>query len=696
MKRTGSGCAGRVCALLLLLLCWVQMLTPAANAAQTRQKIRVGFFAFDGYHTIDENGVRSGYGYEFLRMISRYLDVEYEYVGYERGWDDMLDMLAAGEIDLVTSARDTPERLEAFAFSKPIGTSSAMLTTRIDNQELVSMDYKSYDGIRIGVLEGNSRNQDLQEFAEEMGFSYTPVYFELHTELEQALQSGWVDAALTSSLRQIENERVLDYFAVEQFYAIVRKEDTELLEQLNYAIDQLDAVEGDWKNNLNNKYYFHWEERNLSFTQQEQELIRQYASGEKELVVSVCMDKKPYAYVENGVAKGILLDYFEKLAEYVGVPYTVVASADREEYIQWCENENVANVFLDGRFANDQQAEEKGKAITTPYVTMRMALLTRRDFDGQIDRLAVSDGQGLFGIEDGLAPDAERVRVESREDAMQAVLDGDADATFVYLYTAQQFVNQDERGLLTYTMLEEPTYDYHISFASNVDRALSGIFTKAIYAMPTGTFENIASEYTSYKAGDTDLFTWFKIYPGTGVAICGIVFLLCLFALLLFERQKVVRIEQKRAAELQTFADQAERANRAKSDFLANVSHDIRTPMNAIVGFANLMEHELDDQKRLQEHIQKIRFSSQHLLSLVNDVLDMSQIEANRITLSEEPICLTEQIQQVEQITRVDAVARAQTFEVRVQPFVHDQVEGDDVRLRQVLLNLLSNAVKYT
>lgn len=277
----------------ILIACLFLLNTAVYGAEEDtgRDKVRVGFFAFDGYHTIDEEGLRSGYGYDFLQMLSRYWDVEYEYIGYECSWEDMQEMLRNGEIDLVTSARITPERIQEFAFSKPIGTSSAMLTTRSTNETLISGDYKTYDGIRIGLLDGNSRNEDLKEFAEESNFSYVPVYYEMYTDLEQALMSGEVDAALTSSLRQVTDEHVLDYFAVEQFYTLVRKDDTELLNKLNYAIDQLDAVEGDWKNELNNKHYFHQEERNLVFTPEEEELIRQYAEGEKELVVSVCTDK---------------------------------------------------------------------------------------------------------------------------------------------------------------------------------------------------------------------------------------------------------------------------------------------------------------------------------------------------------------------------------------------------------------------
>lgn len=229
----------------IALLLFFSCVPVFASDLKERETVRVGFFGFDGYHTIDENGIRSGYGYEFLCMISRYWNVSFEYIGYENSWEDMAEMLRNGEIDIVTSARDTSERKKEFAFSKPIGTSSAMLTTRSDNFSIQSGIYSTYDGITIGLLKGNSRNDDLKEFAQENGFTYEPVYFEMYTDLEAALQEGQIDAALTSSLRETDEEHVLDYFSVEQFYAMVRKEDTQLLEQLDYAIDQLDAVEGD-------------------------------------------------------------------------------------------------------------------------------------------------------------------------------------------------------------------------------------------------------------------------------------------------------------------------------------------------------------------------------------------------------------------------------------------------------------------
>ncbi len=663
-------------------------LALCAEKSDARETLKVGFFAFDGYHMMDDEGNKSGYGYDFIRMISRYMNVDFEYIGYENSWDDMADMLENGEIDLVTSAQITPERAKNFAFSKPIGRSNVMLTVKSDNTEISENDYLTYNGMRIGLLDGNSRNEDLREYAEEHGFWYTPIYFEIHNDMEEALQNGSVDALLTSSLRKTSDERLLDAFATHDFYAMIRKDDAELLSKLNYAIEQLNATEGDWQNDLDNKYYTHENSKMLEFTDREKEIIRQYQNGEKKLLMSASHDRAPYSYSENGELKGIIPDYFKKLADYIGIPYEIYVPKSREEY-QQIRMDCLIDGSMDARIDSVKWVEDNSFSYSAPYTVMRLAMVTRRDFDGTINKLAVATAQGLFGLEKGIAPEAEQVDVPTREDAMKAVLNGKADAAVVYLYTAQQFVNNDERGLLTYTMLDEPTYEYHVAFTPNVSHELAGIFTKAIYSMPSSTFEEIAAQYTSYKAEDVTFSTWIKLYPIPAVLICFGLFLLCLFAVLFYEKRK-------RTIALQHLVEKADKANMAKSEFLANVSHDIRTPMNAIVGIANLMDCEKDISHKLREYIDKIRISSQHLLGIITDVLDMSKIESNEMVLSEDAMVLSEQIEQVNDIVCAQAMEREQKLNIHYHYIEHNHLLADSAHLRRVLINILSNAVKYT
>lgn len=178
--------------------------------------------------------------------MARYLDVEYDYVGYELGWKDMQRMLEDGEIDLLTSARKTPEREEIFDYSKPIGTNECMITVRSDNTNIIGQKYNTYDGLRVGLLKGNSRNNDFEKLADEKDFSYIPVYYEVFKDMEERLQNGEVDALVSSSMRTTNNERIIEKFEPQDFYAIVKKGNTELLDKINYAIDQINNAEGDW------------------------------------------------------------------------------------------------------------------------------------------------------------------------------------------------------------------------------------------------------------------------------------------------------------------------------------------------------------------------------------------------------------------------------------------------------------------
>lgn len=159
------------------------------------------------------------------------------------------------------------------------------------------------------------------------------------------------------------------------------------------------------------------------------------------------------------------------------------------------------------------------------------------------------------------------------------------------------------------------------------------------------------------------------------------------------EATKKAEVASERAEQAMV---EAQNASRAKTDFLANMSHDIRTPMNAIVGITSLMAHEKTNPEKLDTYIHKVQSSSKHLLSLINDVLDMSKIESGEVTLNMEHVNFAEQVNQIDSIVRPQLEERNQSFIVRVHEIFHEDLIGDSVRMRQVFINLLSNAIKYT
>lgn len=688
-------------AILMTMLLLTALLSLSASAAETvsqHERVRVGFFAMDGYHMMDEDGNRSGYGYDFLRLMARYWDVDYEYVGYDKSWEEMQQMLIDGEIDMVTSARRTPEREELFDFSRPIGTNNGILTVRSDNSTIVEGKYSTYDGMRVALLRGNSRNDEFAEYARTKGFTYKPVYFDSAEEIAEALQNGTVDAIVTSSLRKTNNERTLEKFGSSDFYVIVKKGNTELLNKINYAIDQMNAAEGSWKTTLYNKNYETTDTKNLEYTEEEKRIIAQY-SKENPLHVLCDPTRYPYSYTENGEVKGILPDYFRKIADYAGLSYEFLVPATRDEYIAYQSNKDAVNISIDARLDTDNYAETKEWGLTAPYITMRMARVTRRDFDGKINVVTTVNQSSSTSIEDVLAPGAEKLMCSTRQEMMEAVRNGKADAAFVYYRMAQAFVNSDTTGTMTYTLLEQPTFSYRMVVSSTENHALAGILTKAMYAMPDNLVEDLATQYTTYKATNLTLADMIRLHPVTAVAITVFISWMAVTMIIIVNRlrtrRKLQLAAQQKAKEMTVLAEQAQAASKAKSTFLSNMSHDIRTPMNAIIGFTNIALHQ-DSVPEMHNCLKKIEESSDHLLSLLNDVLDISRIESGKVEFSPVPANITAVTDSVIEIVKGMILNRELNFEVHREPLQNPYVMTEPVRIREILVNILNNAVKFT
>ena len=688
-------------AILMTMLLLTALLPLSASAAETvsqHERVRVGFFAMDGYHMMDEDGNRSGYGYDFLRLMARYWDVDYEYVGYDKSWDEMQRMLIDGEIDMVTSARRTPEREELFDFSRPIGTNNGILTVRSDNSTIVEGKYSTYDGMRVALLRGNSRNDEFAEYARTKGFTYKSVYFDSAEEIAEALQNGTVDAIVTSSLRKMNNERILEKFGSSDFYVIVKKGNAELLNKINYAIDQMNAAEGSWKTTLYNKNYETTDTKNLEYTEEERRIIAQY-SKENPLHVLCDPTRYPYSYTENGEVKGILPDYFRKIADYAGLSYEFLVPATRDEYIAYQSNKDAVNISIDARLDTDNYAETKEWGLTAPYITMRMARVTRRDFDGKINVVTTVNQTASTSIEDVLAPSAKKLMCSTRQEMMEAVRDGKADAAFVYYYMAQAFINSDTTGTMTYTLLEQPTFSYRMVVSSTENHALAGILTKAMYAMPDNLVEDLATQYTTYKATNLTLADMIRLHPVTAVAIIVFISWMAVTLIVILNRlqtrRKLQLAAQQKAKEMTVLAEQAQAASKAKSTFLSNMSHDIRTPMNSIIGFTNIALHQ-DSVPEMHNCLKKIEESSDHLLSLLNDVLDLSRIESGKVEFSPVPTNITAVTDSVIEIVKGMLLNRELNFEVHREPLQNPYVMTEPVRIREILVNILNNAVKFT
>lgn len=269
-----------VISLLYLLFC-CQLLPvtgyAAANTETTHRVVRVGLFPFEGYYQLDKQGHRTGYGYDLLQQMAQHTNWTYEYVDNIKTWDELQEMLADGRLDMLTSTQKTPENLLRFAFSStPISTSSTLFTVRAGNETFSAGNPATYNGTRIGMMRTSSHNQKFARFAAAKGFTYQPVYFDSLPELLQALQEGTViDAAVTSSLRPLHNEWIMEQFDPSPFFMMFRKDDTSLQTETDYALAQMDICSPNWRSELFHKYYAPDNGANLLLSAEERQYVTQ-------------------------------------------------------------------------------------------------------------------------------------------------------------------------------------------------------------------------------------------------------------------------------------------------------------------------------------------------------------------------------------------------------------------------------------
>ena len=685
------------CCTLFILLTTI---APAAGEpTHERRTVRVGVLAQDGLCQKDANGRLSGYTIDLWQMAKRYMDVKVEYVGYGKNWNELLQMLEHGELDILTNAQKSPEREQIFAFTKPTGVTSGLLNVRADNTKFIAGDYATYNGMRIGTFRKDRSYEIFKKWAQEKGFTYQTTFYDTSTELYAAFLRGEVEAIIANSFRKPENEHTLDMFYTNNIYGIVRKDDTQLLNEFNYALNQMNASEGDWVHKLLYKYVNDTNTVKISFSQREQELIRQYQSGEKKLVVGVWTDRAPLSYVENGKLKGILPDLFDKIMQKAGIPYTIKLPKDKADYEKMCLDGSV-DVIMDWRHDNIPLAEERDYALSKKYLDTRIVLLKRNTLKEQPHIFAVENTTRLSNVEDKLVDDANIFLTNNVDESIRAVAYGKADATYLYYYMALYYLNQGSYKNLVYEILDNPGPDVHIAFTAGVSHELSGIISKCISQISNEERTQIINKYTTFKPQNMDFITYITYNPQLTLLFFVFILAISLGFLLMYmrlhEKKRLLAQEQAYAVKQEQLAEAAQAANKSKTSFLFNMSHDIRTPMNAIIGFANLAQNAKCSTEQMHSYLSKILVASQHLLSLINDILEMSRIESGKITLEPAPTSWSEMLQELQTIMQEQIESKKQSFTISIAPLTHDYVMIDKLRMEQVLVNLVSNASKYT
>ena len=684
----------RLAVMILLATVLACLVAPAAALATTGEPVRVGYYENEVFQEgASEGAVKTGYAYEYYRKLSEYTGWEYEYVYGD--YADLYQMLLDGQIDLLAGLAYRDDRVSLLSYpNEPMGNETYSLV-RHDTDEDITIDSKTLAGRRIGVLD-SALKQALEAFLAEQDVQAEVVTFSDYKSLFAAFDQYEVDvmAAEGDGTYGRAHAEVLYAFGSSDYYLCVSKGRADLLDQLNAAQAQLAVEEPNYLYSLQIKYY-PVSLSSRAFSEVEREWIRTHDT----LRVGYLNNYLPYCDTdEQGACTGLVRDIVPKMLESLSVEGVTVEYRGYDSYddmIADMSDDAIDLAFPVG--GGLYFSEENGIYQSNPVSSTATELVFKGDYSSQTTaRFAVNENnrmQHYFVLTN--YPEAEVLTYPSIEDCLGAVLSGEATCTTLNGMRASNILKNrayDSLSLMQLGVTDDRCFGVKIG-----NEGLLKLVNRGLGVVGTDYAQSMALRYTdqlySYSLVDVARDHIVSLVLAA-LAIVGLVISLLVRDVRRTRAQG--REEKRQKEELAEALDAAERANRAKTAFLNNMSHDIRTPMNAIVGFTALAESHLDNREQVQDYLGKISISSQHLLSLINDVLDMSRIESGKMTLDESEVHLPDLIRDLHTIVQANVTAKQLELQVDMQDVVSEDIITDRLRLNQVLLNILSNAIKFT
>lgn len=686
--------------MIALFLCIVTVLSfpITAYAASIPQletpNYKVAFYYFDCYNMTDENGTRYGYGYEMMQDISNYLQCTFSYVGYDKSAAECVDMLRNGELDIYTAAKKTDERLDEFAFSThPAITAFTCMNVKVGNTAIRAGDYSTYNGLRIGLLQRHTYNDQFLKWAESKNFSYEIIYYETPTELSKALIDGEVDALVNSYIGTPKDESVIENFGETPYYIMARKEDQALIDDIDRAIDQMNIEMPNWRSDLYAKYYGA-QDMNNKLTDSELALLDKLRAEKAVVRAVLAPDSAPYSYYEDGECQGITADIFKATAERLGLDYEFLPVTTKQEYIDTLISGS-ADVWLDSDTENPTVGETYYRT-TEPYLKTTVSLLRQRRASSQIKKLIVlSNDRTVKELVSANWPNVEVVAAETTEQCVKSVVSGEADGALLVTYTAQKLARDDVQNRLRTDIVQNASVELRMAVNADIDRDFYGLWSKTLLTVSREVQDNVIDKYVETPAAKTSFFQYIFDHPVILVLFAAIVLSMVFLAVMYMQSVKSRNKQKAISDELAQALDEAREATAAKNEFFSKMSHDIRTPLNAVLGMSQIAQKYINDPKRLNEALDSISSEGNYLLSLINSILDVNQLEYGSLELNASPFELTKCVK--DSIDLLLPLAHRTDRKLSLTCDCGDAVViGDQGRLSQIVINIVSNALKYT
>ena len=687
----------RLCAL-LLAACLLLPMLPVRVPAEQAQTVRVGWYE-DSYHITGANGQRSGYAYEYEQAVAAYTGWNYEYV--KGDWSELLEMLQRGEIDLMAALSYTDERAQTMLFSDlPMGEERYYLYADLSDPAISASELSTLNGARILVMEQSVQATEFSAWERAHNIKTQHKNVDSMDSAMAQLAKGkadgvistetplWVDAGL-SAIAQVGGSEI---------YYGISKSRPDLKRQLDSAMRALESDRPFYVDELYARYLSAQSAAVLSGEE------KQWLAQHGELRVGFWIgDSGVSAYdPQSGALSGILCNYIGYAADCLNdtqLSFALVGYETQQEQLEALRSGEIDFIFHASQ--NPCAAEQEGVSLSnTVWTLTAVAMTTQREFSEEAaNRLAVpKDDLTLRWYVSYNYPQWEILEYDTQEAAEQAVRNGEADCFLTRSSHVADYI-QNNRFYGNFLLKASDS-----SFAvRRGDAVLLSILNKTLKTMPSSMLTGALSVYDNMSRKVT-----LRDFVADNLVVVSAAFV-TVFALVLTAILVLLRRARKAASQAQTLNGQlqqsqrslqeallrAEDASSAKTTFLFNMSHDIRTPMNAILGFTALAEKQPEDTAQVREYLEKIRLSGRGMLSILDNVLELSRIESGKTVLEETPQMVSEVFDACLVMMNPEIEKRHHTVTVTKDiscPYTY----FDAARVTEIILNILSNAIKYT
>ena len=656
---------------------------PASGTATPAESkiVRVGYFSSPNFQEGGADEHKRGAGYEYLQKIASVTGWNYEYVYASFG--ECLEMLENGEIDLMGDVSYTLDRSRRMRFSAyPQGSEEFWLFTNRKHEALAQGGYSALEGCRIGVNSGTYSEMLLGQWLETKRIHATIVPYADDQKLTQALSDGTVDAIVAPGLVMDSDAISITSIGGGDYYFAVTPKRIDLLSELNAALAEINTSDSNYSRNLVVQYE-NKSIRNFVLNRQEKKWLEAHQNT---IRVGYFEDKFPFSGTRDGELSGILKTVLDTIKQQYGITITTQPYRSTDEMRAALEKDEID---LAGPVIRDLDVLERLGAVSTDaiYELTPVVIYKDRGFDEPSPVVATTNSS-LYSdyIVRISSPDLTTRKYDSIEDCLQAILDGEADVTLIASARINGLKDNPLMKKLSYAEIADRQKLVMITMKD--DRRVATIVNKAIEQSASLLNGAVLAE-NAVTNDQVTLHEFIQANAGNVVIVAATIIGLLL---LLLSR---LMIGQRKLEAALAEAREANAANVAKTTFLNSMSHDIRTPMNAIIGFTNIALS-MSPEEKLRNCLEKIMQSSDYLMSLINDVLDISRIESGKIKYEPVPCDITEITDTVLSVAHGFLQGRNIEFIVERATPTAKYVYADELRIREVLINILSNAIKFT